>query len=417
LAILSGVIFDYSCILLSNPSPTPKLLGRIKGLLTQIKSQGLSFIVFSTHSQPINEKLARFGLPPADLIITQNDVGKAKGSPEWIYETARRLNIEPYQLLIIGDDARDWRSAINSATVYIHAKWATALPNGVTAIATDEPEGIWRFITHYFLNPPRWEYALDVPEFKLHVRSLLGSNVNLPATKTSPPPSKVSFTLQDIFTYNIKAQVGPHNAKDLLMYHAITSLYLEGFISPRSYFAIYPSSTPNKNNPLLEEFLKPVSKIFHGYFKENLLIRAKQAVDSSMEKAAARRQRRKANIPDTNQTNTLHVHPSYKGKLEDRSIIVFDDFTTSGGSLEWARNLLYAAGAREVVLLTIGKYPLDYTIHSTKAGALITPFQLRDYNFESLFSLINISLTRNLAAQQIIKKSFAALLKKEAYPI
>jgi hypothetical protein len=415
LATLTGVIFDHSCILLSNPPP--RLLKRLSTLLTQIKQQGLHFVVFSTHSQPINDKLAQLGLPPADLIITQAEAGKPKGSPQWIYETATRLGVQPYQLLMIGDDARDWRSAINSATIYIHAKWAGPLPDGVTALTTDEPEGVWRFITHYLLTPPRWEYALDMPELKLHIRSLLGSNVTLPATKTSPEPSKTSFSLQDIFTYKSKAYVGSNSAKDVLMLHAITSLYLEGFISPRSYFAIYPSSTPNKTNPLLAEFLKPVAKIFHGYFKENLLFRAKQAVDSSMEKAAARRERRRPNIPDTNQTNTVHVHPDYRGKLSDRSVIVFDDFTTSGGSLEWARNLLYAAGAREVILLTIGKYPLDHTLHEVKMGARITPFQPRDYDFNALFSLTNISLTRNIEAQQIIRKSFTAWLTKDAYPI
>lgn len=414
---LTGVIFDYSCLLLSQPAP--KLLARLQQLLTQIKSHGLKLIVFSTHPQDFNLKFDQMGLPRPDLIITEKDTGKRKGSPEWIYETARRFNVSQNNFLMVGDDSRDWRSAINTPTIYIHAKWAAALPQGVTAIATDEPEAIWRFITHFLLTPPRWEYSLDIPELHLHVRSLLGSNARLPASKTDTPRPTIppSFTLQDIFTYENKVQVGKYGARDLLMLHAITSLYLEGLISRNSYFAVYPSSTPGKISPLLKDFLKPVSKIFHGYFKEDLLFRAKQAVDSSLEKAKATRAGRVPNIPNTNQTNTVHLHPDYISKLDGRSIVVVDDFTTTGSSLEWARNLLKEAGVRQTVLLTIGKYPMPYVLHELKGDDQITPFHSNDYDFNDLFSLTPIPISRNSDALQIMKKSFTKWLTNEPYPV
>lgn len=411
---LTGVIFDHSSILLHNPDPN--LLDEIKRLLGLIKSHRLTFTVFSTHAQPINERLATFGLPPADLIVTEVDVGKRKGSPEWIREAARKLGTEPYQLLMVGDDARDWRSAINAATVYIHAHWAEEMPEGVTALYTGSPIAVWRFISHLLLNPPRWEYSLDLPDLNLYVRSLLGSNVRLPASETDPPTNPPSFTLQDIFTYETKAKVGPNPARDLLMLHALSSLYLEGHIEPSSYFAVYPSSTPGRVSPQLHEYLQPAAKLFHGYFKDTLLIRARKAVDSSREKVAAKRENRPPNIPEGNQTNTVHVHPDYRNKLRDRTVIVFDDFTTTGQSVEWARNLLYAAGAGKVILLTIGKYPKPYVVHDVRPGRIITPFQRRDYVVPEVFEKTEIVLTRHAWALALIKKSFAHWIKGEPFP-
>lgn len=411
MAIITGVIFDYSTLLIDPQQE--RLINELRKLLSLLKTRGLSITVVSTHEKPINNRLAQLGFPPADMVITRQDVGKPKGSPEWIYEVANRLNVESHQLLMIGDDAPDWQSAINSATVYLHAKWMGPLPERVTAIGAPEPQSVWRFATHFLLVPPRWEYAFDVPEIGLSVRSLLGSDVRLPASSETISKRSAPFTLQDIFTYNNKVKVGPYSGRDLLMLHAITSLYLEGLIEPRSWFAVYPSSTPGKKSPILREFLESVAKLFHGYFKEDLLVRAAKAVDSSLEKATAKKEGRAPNIPETNQTNTVHVHPDYKSKLRGRSVIVFDDFTTSGSSLEWARNLLYAAGARHVTLLTIGKYPLPYIIHGRKANSIIKPFERRDYQPDMLFEKNPVNLQRDLAGQRIIRESFTQWIKKE----
>ena len=414
MAALTGVIFDHSSILLAHTGRGPN---EIKNLLESITAAGLRTIVFTTHSQPINEQLSALGYPPVDLILTQLDVGKRKGSPDWIYEAARRLECEPYQFLCVGDDELMWRSAINAATIYIHSGWSAPLPERVTALMADTPAAVWRFLTHFLLQPPRWEYSLDHTEEALFFRSLLGSDVRLPATKTEPPRTPPSFTLQDVFTYDIKVRVGSLKAVDVLMLHAMTSLYLEGLIRPNSLFAVYPSSKPGKISPLLKEFLKPASRLFHGYFKEDLLVRATQAVDSSLEKANARRENRRPNIPDTNQTNTVHINPAYRRTLQGRPVIVFDDFTTTGQSLEWARNLLYSAGASQVILLTIGKYPKPHAVHRLKPLAGVRPFERGEYVFSELFDKYEIVLTRNRDAQRAITNSFQYMINKQPLPL
>lgn len=413
MSALTGVIFDHSSILLSHSGRGPN---ELKNLLQSIAAAGLRSVVFTTHAQPVNDQLRALGYPPADLVLTQADVGKRKGSPEWILEAARRLECEPHQLLCVGDDELMWRSAINAATIYIHSKWSAPLPERVTALMGETPAAVWRFLTHFLLQPPRWEYALDHPEEALYFRSLLGADVTLPSSKAESPDTG-SFTLQHVFTYDVKVRIGPFKAVDVLMLHAMTSLYLEGLIRPNSLFGVYPSSKPGKISPLLEEFLKPASRLFHGYFKKDLLVRAVQAVDSSMEKAKARKENRRPNIPDTNQTNTVHVNPSYRKTLQGRPVIVFDDFTTTGQSLEWARNLLYAAGASQVVLLTIGKYSKPHVVHHLKPLAGIRPFERGEYVINDLFDRYEIALTRNRDGGRALNSSFSYMINKQPLPL
>jgi predicted amidophosphoribosyltransferase len=67
----------------------------------------------------------------------------------------------------------------------------------------------------------------------------------------------------------------------------------------------------------------------------------------------AKQENRPANAYSSDQTNTVRVNPARRNiqSRDDRNVVVFDDFTTTGISLEWARNLLYAAGAGRVVIM------------------------------------------------------------------
>jgi hypoxanthine phosphoribosyltransferase len=153
---------------------------------------------------------------------------------------------------------------------------------------------------------------------------------------------------------------------------------------------------------VLGEFIKVAVKVFHGYFIDNLLFRAEQGIDTSLERVKARRESRIARVTFANQTDTVHV--AYRGSLAGRTVVVFDDFTTTGRSLEWARNLLYAAGAERVVLVTIGKYSGPYMIHAPTPTAGIEPFRLKRYPTSQCFTTMH----RNLSAAEIIKRSFNA---------
>lgn len=419
--VLQGVIFDHTTLLV-NPRDE-SLLQELRGLLEQLRALGLKVGVFSTHTRDIDAELAARGLPEVDLFLTRLDLearwpGRkvGKGSTKWLEWAAEEFETKTFRLLYIGDDRQDWLTAINTATFYLHAGWRTrGVPPGTISYKAETPADVTSWVTHFLLIPPRWQYALDDPDRGLYVRSLLGALVNLPGSREGK-----TFTLQDVFGHDGRdVQIGDNSAKNLLMLHALAGLYLEGFISPNSLFAVYPSHTPGRINDNLSGFLEPVSKLFGGYFKEDLLVRAVPAIDTSRERGMARIEGREPNVSFADQTNTVHVNPNYANTIrtKDRTILVFDDFTTTGRSLDWARNLLLAAGAGRVVLMTVGKYPGPWhKYHTPLSARTITPFSLKDYA-PADFRTGSVRMREDPNALTVIKTSFERIRGHLDYPM
>jgi len=206
------------------------------------------------------------------------------------------------------------------------------------------------------------------------------------------------------------------------MFHLLGSAYLEGLIVPNSRFTVYPSHKPGKISPTLAGFLTPASRLLGGFFRPGLLTRVVEAADTSRERYYARLEGRSANDSFDNQTDTVHINPEYRNliRTSNRNILVFDDFTTTGKSLEWARNLLYAGGADRVVLLTIGKYVRGgsptYSLHEAVKPDLITPYELNDYD-EADFTRVSYNMNRDPSAQQVLKDSFQYFRDDKMYPV
>ncbi|MDP9454437.1 MAG: HAD hydrolase-like protein [Actinomycetota bacterium] len=408
-----GVIFDYS--VLTTASNNAAINEEIRVLLDKLKALRIAVVVFSTRPQDIDARLRERGLPRADLFLTSSDVGGArKGRPVWIERAAARLGIAPFKLMYVGDEAYDWRTAVNAAVFYLHAGWARKeLPPDVKAQIAARPRQVLAFLNQFLLSPPRWEYTLSRPKDGLHVRSLLHASTVLPSTT---PES--SFKLQDILTYDRTVLVRKSNAKDLLMLHALSSLSLEGLIPPNSLFTVYPSSNPGTTSPISQGFMGPAAKFFHGYYKEDLLVRAVQARDTSHERASARREGRVPRVSLADQANTVHVNPAYESSIRSKesTVLVFDDFTTTGRSLEWARNLLYAAGATRVILLTVGKYGSNYFLYRPNRPGIVQPFELTDYDTAGDFTKVVLPMERNRRAPDLISASFERLKENKSYP-
>jgi hypothetical protein len=112
------------------------------------------------------------------------------------------------------------------------------------------------------------------------------------------------------------------------------------------------------------------------------------------------------------------VSPEYKGKLGGKTVIVFDDFTTSGMSLDWARTLLLSAGAERVILVTFGKYA---KIHPAKhhcyvpQGLQINPFALRQYE-HAHFRCLNLDMQSNDPGHAMTVDMFQHWQQKLPYP-
>ena len=356
---LKAVVFDYKALFLSDAQIT----AQVKSLLDSLNYHGISTCYFSTDHLDYRKSEDDRGFPRAAVYVDQHDVGVNRGSPAWIQVAEARLGVLRHEILYVGTTNRDWRSAINAGVFYFHAGWYGRQPGGTTCLVATTPDDVWVMASQFLIPEPRWSYKLDDPGRDFSLRCLLPASARLPSTKPTG-----QFRLQDVLTYARPVEVGSSRARDLLVLHAVSSLYSEGLLAQNSYFSVYPSSKAGRTSEVLEQYVKPAASLVHGYYKSDLLVRVHDAIDTSLERVHARSAGRAPNISLSTQAASVTINPKYEGKLSARTITVFDDFTTTGMSLEWARNLLQSAGAGHVVLVTIGKYSNSYTTHDLNAA-------------------------------------------------
>ncbi|WP_404200225.1 phosphoribosyltransferase [Streptomyces tauricus] len=132
-----------------------------------------------------------------------------------------------------------------------------------------------------------------------------------------------------------------------------------------------------------------------SYYREDLLERVMQAPDTSLERwRRSTGQGSTADISIAAQARTVRINPKYRGKLKGKTVVVFDDFTTEGKSIEWARILLSKAGTAQVITLTVGKYGSRHTnygirpITSNDPGIAIDPYTVSNLSATDFVSAV-----------------------------
>ena len=366
-----AVVFDYKAVLRTST----RAHDGVAELLHWLAERDVAWVLLSSDPMDAAGACAAAGLPQPALHLCRDDIpGRpARGSGAWLTSVAEALELYPTQLLLVGTTEWDWYTGIQAGVVYVHARWAKANKKPITSLLADSPDEVRELLEHYLLHEPTWAYALDDEDGRFRLRSLLPPNVSF------PKGGGRTFTLQDVFTRSHSIALGEQDARDVLMLSLLLSAYLEGNLPGRSLFCVYPSSRPGRVSAQLEGFLERAKVMVGSYYREDLLERVVAAPDTSLERyRASRGEGTGVDISIAAQARTVRINPDYRRKVRGKTVIVFDDFTTEGKSIEWARILLEEAGAAEVIALTVGKYPKAHTAYELRRGVTIDPFDTND---------------------------------------
>jgi len=313
---VSAIIFDYKTLLAGPPA-------EIRDLLVWIRSRGLRWCLFSTDPLTPHQQSAfvAAGYPDPDVYIRRDNIPdrKNRGSPLWVDTVVSSLATVRHELLYVGCTTLDWRTAINSGVFYLHARWAAPMPAGTTSLVANTPQDVRGFLESFLLYPPQWSYSMDGTDWSL--RSLLPADAVLPCTS----PGR-TFKLQDVFKYDRVIKIGDSDARDVLMLYVLANAYLEGLLEANSLFCVYPGSKPGALSEQLRGYLDKAAALVHGYYRENLLIRAREAPDTSLARYWARRNGTQADVSIATQATTVHLGPSYRGKLSGKTVIAWKAF-------------------------------------------------------------------------------------------
>jgi hypoxanthine phosphoribosyltransferase len=216
---------------------------------------------------------------------------------------------------------------------------------------------------------PLWTYSLNWKTkhgLKIYFRTLLNACVKIPSTSNH----QTNISLRDIIQTQKNTTLGTHrkvSAPKAVMEFMLSQLSQEGLITSDSCFLLYPNHTPYQVNEVLEETLPALSYRFGSYCIKDSLIRWKQTLNKSI----ARTNKEHYKINFETEFNSLCL--DIKRKMRDKTVIVLDDFTTTGLSLDSSRNLLEKVDVDKVVLCAIGKY--------TRPTATFSSYEIqKDFN-------------------------------------
>jgi phosphoribosylpyrophosphate synthetase len=394
---MCAVIFDHTTLFRVAPAHVAEL----RTLLGVLGERGVKTAVFSTDRINIDAQLAANGYPPVDLYLCSDDVGgQKKGTRAWVTCASERLGVANNRMAYVGDDQQDWREAVNTGTFPLHALWAKQ-EHEKRPISVRTPRRLQQFLTHFILPRARWQNTLDQPERGITYRGLMHPD------STLQNDAGGTFNLKDVFTYKNTYQVNGFTSHSYLLLHCLSNLYAEGRVPSGCWFTYYPGHLAGATSAMFQQFLQPASTFFHGFFHPRLLVRWRDALDSSKEKAAGRK------VPFSEQARTVKVNDDYRGRLAGKTVVVFDDFSTTGGSLDWARTLLLAAGAERVIGMTVGKYPGPYNHH--RPNFAVNPFGESDHT-DADFTVEQFSVTNNASGRATTEAMNRRWVVGEDYP-
>lgn len=367
--------------------------------LSQLQDMKLRIAVFSNRPHMIVDKKIQLLPISPDLVLTKEDVGIAKGSARWIDMLCSRFGINRNEVVYIGDSINDMTTAVNSKIVYFNAEWSN--PGSKYGIPVDSPKILPVILKHFFMKEHLWYWSVDSSDTR-------GNKVVSKALIRGRDIGVTNFDT-DLLRWtkgNIDRQVGLLKMSEFIMYHLLGSLYLDDTYGEIDGWTVVPGHT-GKYNASIVGALERTARLFRNVFSPNLVCRHRVAKKSAYLRARGEQ----ADFGEQVSTICLSCEPRYRSKyIEDKTIVVVDDFVTEGFTTEWVRNLLLNAGAKRVVSLAIGAYHDSIEVKSIASGFTWDSFSPVTIDDKYITTKM-VWASRNPSAIQTIKDSFSELTK------
>ncbi|MEN3331476.1 MAG: hypothetical protein V7641_841 [Blastocatellia bacterium] len=365
---IKAVILDLDGTLIDT---TDNIVAGVPQMISSLQQNGVAVYVASNRLPAPPVDFNGLGITPNEY-LTRRRVGQRKGTGAFVDAVLANLRIERNELLYLGDSVNDMREAVNSKVAFFLAAWSN--PTYSYGLAIKTPARFAHIVKTFFLKDKLWFYRINSVDHltrTVAVRALLD------------PDTAISTGIRDLLKRNI---LGPpiktYSLPAYLSFHLFSSVYLEGLHLHGSQggptiWCIYPGHDGSQGR-VLSTFAQVVSRLFHDNYQPSLINRHTPSIKSAYARW------RGETVDFANQLKTINLSPALRRFIEDRTILVFDDFTTEAYSFEAARNFLYNAGAREVISIAVGKYRKPYYPHCPHPGVVwdsFAPANLEDRDF------------------------------------
>jgi phosphoribosylpyrophosphate synthetase len=343
---LRVVIFDLGgTVVVEN---NPKARSDARKLFYSCRQQKLHIaIIVARTKQPksaVIEELKSNDIIP-DLLVTYEDVNAPKGSGLYVKTVLDHFEISPFEAIYLGNnDLHDYLESIISKVWYWHTCWS-GTPSECPYQFQHPPEAI-NYIYRYFVKKNLWYWKLQAfDDSNLPVKIYSMSKFQRDHWSSVEKDAKAIDLSEELFK---SAKLKCHDPT-FIRNHFIASLYFEGLLHEADIITSWPSSNPEQTESIMGKELEDVALMFNMLHFDKLFIRHSKSIKSSTSRT------NRETVSLANQINTVSIQQRLLGKIQEKTVIVVDDFTTEGHSLEWARHLLLSAGVKNVIGATWGK--------------------------------------------------------------
>lgn len=352
-----------SALLVDGSAPEPQLIAVLKKIR---ESHPVALI--SNHAEPSWFQSAFSGSGVQFLQV----VGRQNG--EIVSHNAQRLNMHPFDAVVLATKQVDVQMGKNGGAVLIAAEWSTDSAVKALGIRVKSPAQLIETFDLIAQWNGKWWFSGDGAKYRVRALADL-STIN----KNQP---------QTVFAQQIKNTVKGGGAR-LAALAAVTSrsLLMDGMGTDGQVWGIFPSSAScNNDTDVLSDFTHrlrtTVSRVRYAERGTPLFIRHTPSPKRSAGGSTDR-------TDPTDQISTLHLNPFYgtNNRLRGKNVIVIDDCTTYGVSFGVAAALLRKAGATSVTGVALGKfgnqlrhYEIDILSDPFKP-VLSTAFKVKSFDY------------------------------------
>lgn len=346
---------------------SPRALGKspnqdLVDVISKIKSDGNPVAIVSNHEKPdwfdeaFNDSNVQF--------ITQK--GRQTGSI--ISENAKNLDLEPCNTIVLAGCMEDIQMAKNGNAVVIAAGWTEEEYVNSIGIRVDNSQELQEVFKLTSQWNGQWWYSGECEFYSVNSLADL--------SQYGQDQGQV------VFAGKLKntVKLGGSKLNSLLVVTARSLLMNDVLKDSKLVWGVYPSSnSTNDDNEVLSDFTHRLrtttSRVRFAKKDSPLFVRHTASAKRSAGGSGDR-------TDPTEQIQTIHLNPEYKGKLGGKHVIVVDDCTTYGVSFGVASAFLKKAGAAKVTGIALGKFgrTLEYyditidtdpfsPVHSFKSNA------------------------------------------------
>ncbi len=300
----------------------------------------------------------------------ETDVDFAKYVTRTHIRTVIQTNSDKQNLfVVIGNKDQDFFLSNNFRILLYYPTWAESIDPRVVKygnpiISIEQFEQVIEVLN----NQNNWFYTLELPD-KSMVYSLMSAHY-----KYGYIPEKEK---ELVVGFERLLKEGKKDYYKVLYTHFMASMSNNPDFRDVDIFAIFPSSGKAYNDDLMrfKEAVRTTMGIHNppaienGTSPNNLFIR-----HTSINKSHYLSREKRRELGCSRHLDTVMLNDAYRGRLEGKSVCVFDDYLTHGNSFETARNLLYKQKVKKVICVSIGKFDNPYLFQEYKiVGDVFTP--------------------------------------------